>query len=74
MNLPVIGGAEAVRLIRRSGGLSGVPIIALTAHDGEEEHLIMREAGCDDVECKPVELPRLLEKIESLLHRAGDHR
>lgn len=71
MNLPVIDGAEAVRLIRRSEGVSGVPIIALTAHSGDEEHQAMRDAGCDDVECKPVELPRLLDKITALLNRAG---
>ena len=71
MNLPVIDGWEAVRVIRRSPGIRGMPIIALTAHTGEEERALMLEAGCDEVEGKPIELPRLLTKMEALLSR-GD--
>ena len=67
MSLPVLDGWEATRRIRATG--SKVPIIALTAHamDGDERKA--REAGCDDYDTKPVELPRLLEKIALLLSR-----
>ena len=66
MSLPVMDGWEATRQIRATG--SKVPIIALTAHamDGDEQKA--REAGCDDYDTKPVELPRLLGKMEVLLN------
>ena len=66
MSLPVMDGWEATRQIRATG--SKVPIIALTAHamDGDERKA--REAGCDDYDTKPVELPRLLGKMEVLLN------
>lgn len=65
MSLPILDGWEATRRIRATG--SKVPIIALTAHamDGDERKA--REAGCDDYDTKPVDLPRLLGKMESLL-------
>jgi two-component system cell cycle response regulator DivK len=66
MSLPVLDGWEATRQIRAGG--SKVPIIALTAHamDGDERKA--REAGCDDYDTKPIELPRLLGKMEALLN------
>ena len=67
MQLPIIDGWEAVRLIRRSPGIDDLPIIALTANTGDEEREQMLAAGCDEVEGKPIELPRLLAKISSLL-------
>jgi CheY-like chemotaxis protein len=65
MSLPVLDGWEATRRIRATG--SKTPVIALTAHamDGDEQKA--REAGCDDYDTKPVDLPRLLGKIEALL-------
>src|SRR5688572_14812106 len=64
MSLPVMDGWEATRRIRENAALAAVPIIALTAHamSGDREKAI--EAGCNDYEPKPVELPSLLEKIE----------
>lgn len=71
MSLPVINGWEATQQIRASAGIQSVPIIALTAHamSGDREKAL--EAGCDDYDTKPVELPRLLEKIDSLLKRTA---
>ena len=69
MSLPVLDGWEATRRIRATGNT--VPIIALTAHamDGDERQA--REAGCDDYDTKPVDLPRLLAKMEALLAAGG---
>lgn len=65
MSLPVMDGWEATRQIRAAG--SKVPIIALTAHAMEGDERKAREAGCDDYDTKPVDLPRLLDKMERLL-------
>ncbi len=72
MSLPVIDGWEATRRVRATEAIAAIPIIALTAHamSGDREKAI--EAGCDDYDTKPIEIPRLLEKINSLLARASD--
>lgn len=69
LSLPKIDGWEAARRIRAAHGEAGPPIIALTAHAmaGDREKALA--AGCDDFDTKPVELPRLLGKIEVLLAR-----
>ena len=70
MGLPDIDGWEATRQIRARPDVGSIPIIALTAHAmaGDREKAL--EAGCDDYDTKPIELPRLLGKIESLLEKA----
>jgi CheY-like chemotaxis protein len=67
MSLPVIDGWEATRRLRAEPQTRGIPVIGLTAHAmaGDREKVI--DAGCDDYDTKPVELPRLLQKIEALL-------
>jgi two-component system cell cycle response regulator DivK len=67
MNLPVLDGWEATRMIRTTAETQSLPIIALTAHamSGDRQKTI--EAGCDDYHTKPVELPRLLAQIEAIL-------
>ena len=68
MSLPVIDGWEATRRLKAEPNTRRIPVIGLTAHAmaGDKEKVI--DAGCDDYDTKPVELPRLLKKIEALLH------
>jgi CheY-like chemotaxis protein len=67
MSLPVIDGWEATRRVKSDDATKSVPVIGLTAHamSGDREKAI--EAGCDDYDTKPVELERLIGKIERLL-------
>ena len=67
MSLPVIDGWEATRKIKASPKTSVIPIIALTAHAMASDREKALAAGCDDYDTKPIELDRLLEKIERLL-------
>jgi len=72
LSLPIIDGWEATRRIKADANTRDIPVIALTAHamSGDEEKA--REAGCDDYDTKPVNLNRLLEKIESFLGSKAD--
>ncbi len=67
MSLPVLDGWEATRQLKSAPATQAIPVIALTAHAmaGDREKAV--EAGCDDYDIKPIEMPRLLEKIEALL-------
>ncbi len=67
MSLPVLDGWEATRRLKATPGLKHIPVIALTAHAMSSDRDKALEAGCDDYDTKPIELPRLLEKIEKLL-------
>ncbi|MGE0130551.1 MAG: response regulator [Blastocatellales bacterium] len=67
ISLPVIDGREATRQLKASPETRAIPVIALTAHAMAGDRDMALEAGCDDYETKPVDLPRLLEKIETLL-------
>jgi len=71
MSLPVIDGWEATRRIKATPELRKTPIIALTAHAMATDRDKALEAGCDDFDTKPIELQRLLGKIETLLAAAG---
>lgn len=67
MSLPVIDGWEATRILKNDPTTADIPVIALTAHamSGDKEKAI--EAGCNDYDTKPIDLERLLGKIEQLL-------
>lgn len=69
MSLPVIDGWEATRQVKAQEGTRAIPVIALTAHAmaGDRERAL--EAGCDDYDTKPIELPRLIEKIAAVIAR-----
>ena len=67
MNLPVLDGWGATRQIKAEPSTQSIPLIALTAHAMTGDRDKALEAGCDDYDTKPVELPRLLEKMERLL-------
>jgi two-component system cell cycle response regulator DivK len=67
MSLPVLDGWEATRRLKADPDLRSIPVIALTAHAMASDEEQAREAGCDDFDTKPVELPRLLDKIRQLL-------
>ena len=69
MSLPGLDGWEATRQIKAAH--KAIPIIALTAHAMASDEQKAKEAGCDDFDTKPVELPRLLAKIEAQLANPG---
>ena len=73
MSLPVLDGWEATRRIKSDERTKHIPVIALTAHAMQGDEQKAKEAGCDDYDVKPVDLARLLEKIQTLLNRAGGH-
>jgi CheY-like chemotaxis protein len=71
MSLPVLDGWEATRRLKANPATSGIPVIALTAHAMSSDRSKALAAGCDEYETKPIELPRLLDKIAALLPGAA---
>ena len=69
MSLPVLDGWDATRQLKTLPETYQIPVIALTAHALASDEKRARDAGCDDFDTKPVELPRLLEKIRTHLER-----
>lgn len=70
ISLPILDGFEVARRIREDPQLCALPILGLSAHamQGDRERALA--AGCDDYDTKPVEMERLLDKIQSLLQAA----
>ncbi len=71
MDLPIIDGWEATRRVKSGADTRGIPVIALTAHAMVGDRDKAMAAGCDDYDTKPIDFPRLLGKIESLLGGAA---
>ncbi len=71
MGLPVIDGWEATRRIKADPRTRGIPVIALTAHAMAADRDKALAAGCDDFDTKPVDIARLVEKIEALAGAGG---
>ena len=67
MSLPVMDGWEATRTLKASDVTRHIPVIALTAHAMSTDREKAIEAGCDDYDTKPIDLPRLLAKMEALI-------
>lgn len=67
MSLPVLDGWEATRRLKASQDTQNIPLIALTAHAMAGDRDRAMQAGCDDYDTKPIEFPRLMEKIDRLL-------
>jgi two-component system, cell cycle response regulator DivK len=67
MSLPVMDGWEATRQLKTSADTQTIPVIALTAHVMAEDRQKALDAGCDDYDTKPIEIARLLEKIQAFL-------
>ena len=74
MSLPVLDGWEATRRLKAAAETRDVPIIALTAHAMSSDRDKALEAGCDEYDTKPIDLTRLLGKIETLLAKAAASR
>ncbi len=72
MSLPVMDGWEATRRLKAEPETQTIPVIALTAHALSSDREKAVAAGCDDYDTKPVELERLLVKIERLLRAASE--
>ncbi len=71
MSLPILDGWDATQQIKASAVTQHIPVIALTAHDlpGDRDRCLA--VGCDEYATKPIEFPRLLSKVNALLHRAA---
>lgn len=68
LSLPIMDGWQATRALRAQDTTRSIPIIALTAHAMAEDSIRAMEAGCNDFDTKPVDLERLLGKIQALVH------
>ena len=73
MSLPVMDGWEATRRLKAASETMAIPVLALTAHAMSGDREKAMEAGCDDYDAKPIDLPRLLAKIEALLGKQSHH-
>lgn len=72
MSLPLIDGWEATRTLKGAVETKDIPVIALTAHAMSTDRDKALEAGCDDYDTKPIDLSRLLGKIEALIPRQNE--
>jgi CheY-like chemotaxis protein len=71
LRLPVIDGWEATRRIKADEATRHIPVLALSAHAMTGDRARALDAGCDDYDTKPIDLPRLRAKIDALLNARG---
>jgi two-component system cell cycle response regulator DivK len=71
LSLPVMNGADATRHLKANPATSAIPVIALTAFAMASDRSEAMQAGCDDYDTKPVELQRLIGKMDNMLSRCG---
>ena len=71
IGLGEMDGWEATRRIKADPKTAGIPIVALTASAFESDRIKSLEAGCCEFDTKPVDLPRLLKKMETSIHAAA---
>lgn len=69
MGLPVLDGWQATQQIKQTSRIQSIPIIALTSHAMKGDREKALAAGCDDYDVKPIDFPRLIEKIQQQLDR-----
>lgn len=69
MGLPVLDGWQATKQIKQTSRIQSIPIIALTSHAMKGDREKALAAGCDDYDVKPIDFPRLIEKIQQQLDR-----
>jgi CheY-like chemotaxis protein len=72
MSLPILDGWAATQQIKADDSTKHIPVIALTAHAMTSDRDKALAAGCDDYDTKPIELARLMEKIEAHLPKKAD--
>ena len=70
MSMPLMNGWDATRLVKKNPNTKHIPIMALTAHAMDEERERAMAAGCDEYDTKPIQLDRLIGKIESLIGKS----
>ena len=71
MSLPVMDGWEATRQLKADPATRGIPVIGLSSHAMVGDREAALAAGCDDYETKPIEIDRLLAKMQELLARGA---
>jgi CheY-like chemotaxis protein len=71
LSLPEMDGWEVLRRLKLNPKMKDIPVVALTAHALVTDRIRALEAGFDDYDIKPIELPRLLQKMETLLNSEG---
>ncbi|HEX6160597.1 MAG TPA: response regulator [Thermoanaerobaculia bacterium] len=72
LSLPVVDGWQATQRLKADVALRQIPVIALSAHAMATDREKALEAGCDDFDTKPIDMPRLMAKIDALLPRAEE--
>jgi two-component system cell cycle response regulator DivK len=72
LSLPVVDGWQATQRLKADAALRQIPVIALSAHAMATDREKALGAGCDDFDTKPIDMPRLMAKIDALLTRTAE--